>query len=162
MLYALGRLGQKTGAGWSRYNGRNAEPDPRLEDLIGRAARKNGTPQRSIPAEEIVERTIYVLVNEGARILEEGHALRASDIDLVYVNGYGFPAPRGGPMHFADEVGLDLVHRRSVGLRNKHGANWEPNELLARLAESGSSFGKWDAALSSRRAAADDADTNQA
>ena len=71
-------------------------------------------------------------------------------------------APGGGPMHFADEVGLDLVHRRRVGLRNKHGANWEPNELLARLAESGSSFGKWDAALSSRRAAADDADTNQA
>jgi len=157
MLYARGRLGQKTGAGWYRYNGRNAETDPRVEDLIERAARENGTRWRSIPAEEIVERTIYALVNEGARILEEGHALRASDIDLVYVNGYGFPAHRGGPMHYADEVGLDVVSKRILELRDKHGANWEPSELLARLAKSGSSFGEWDAARSSLRAAADDA-----
>ena len=106
-LFAQGRLGQKTGAGWYRYDeNRNAQPDPEVEALIDRAAREAGTVQRSISSEEIVERTIYALVNEGARILDEGFALRASDIDLVYINGYGFPAWRGGPLHYADEIGL--------------------------------------------------------
>ena len=151
MLYAQGRLGQKTGAGWYRYDERrNALPDPEVEALIERAARESGTIRRSIPVEEIVGRTIYALINEGARILEEGYALRASDIDLVYINGYGFPAYRGGPMHYADEIGLPEVHKRILEFRAAHGANWEPSPLLARLAESGSSFSAWDASAQKR------------
>ena len=145
MLYAQGRLGQKTGAGWYCYDEkRNARIDPEVEALIERAARENGTIRRSISAEEIIERTIYALINEGARILEEGYALRASDIDLVYINGYGFPAYRGGPMHFADELGLAVVYQRILEFRATHGANWEPSPLLARLAESDSSFSAWN------------------
>src|SRR5207245_1815091 len=80
--------------------------DPEVEALIERAARDSGTVRRPISSEEIIERTMYALVNEGARILDEGRALRASDIDLVYINGYGFPSYRGGPMHYADDIGL--------------------------------------------------------
>jgi 3-hydroxyacyl-CoA dehydrogenase len=146
MLYAQGRLGQKTGAGWYRYDERrNALPDPEVEALIERAASESGTIRRAIPVEEVIERTIYALINEGARILEEGYALRASDIDLVYINGYGFPAYRGGPMHYADEAGLPVVYQRILELHALHGANWEPAPLLARLAESGSSFSAWEA-----------------
>ena len=145
MLYAQGRLGQKTGAGWYRYDEkRNARIDPEVEAMVELAARENGTIRRSVLAEEIIERTIYALINEGARILEEGYALRASDIDLVYINGYGFPAYRGGPLHFADELGLAVVYQRILEFRATHGANWEPSPLLARLAESGSSFSAWN------------------
>jgi 3-hydroxyacyl-CoA dehydrogenase len=163
MLYALGRWGQKTGAGWYQYDEkRNALPDPDVEGLIERAASENGTVRRSIPVEEMIERTIYALINEGARILEEGYALRASDIDLVYINGYGFPAYRGGPMHYADEVGLPAVHKRILEFRAVHGANWEPTPLLARLAESGSSFSAWDSASSRLRPASDKAHDDHA
>ncbi len=145
LLYAQGRLGQKTGAGWYRYDDkRNALPDPEVEVLIERAASECGTNRRSISSEEIIERTIFALVNEGARILEEGYALRASDIDLVYINGYGFPAYRGGPMHYADEVRLPIVHQRILEFRATHGANWEPSPLLAHLAESDGSFFAWE------------------
>jgi 3-hydroxyacyl-CoA dehydrogenase len=85
-------------------------------------------------------------VNEGARILDEGFALRASDIDLVYINGYGFPAWRGGPLHYTDEIGLNAVYRRIVEFRAVHGINWEPSPLLTRLAESGGSFSRLRAA----------------
>jgi 3-hydroxyacyl-CoA dehydrogenase len=146
-LYAQGRLGQKTNAGWYRYDERrNAIPDPDVEALIERASRESGTARRSITSEEIVERTIYALINEGARLLEEDCAFRASDIDLVYINGYGFPAYRGGPMHYADETGLRVVCQRIIEFRSVHGANWEPAPLLRRLAESSSSFSKWDSA----------------
>ena len=121
-------------------------PDPEVEALIERASRESGTTRRSITSEEIVERTIYALINEGARLLEEGCAFRASDIDLVYINGYGFPAYRGGPMHYADETGLRAVCQRTLEFRSVHGANWEPAPLLMRLAESGSSFSDWDSA----------------
>jgi len=147
LLYAQGRLGQKTGAGWYRYDEkRKALPDPSVDALIETAAREVGTLRRSITAEEIVERTIFALVNEGALILEQGHAFRASDIDLVYVNGYGFPEHRGGPMRHADDIGLSVVHQRILKLRAIHGANWEPGTLLARLAEAGSTFAAWDRA----------------
>src|SRR6202043_1202580 len=123
---------QKTGAGWYRYDeNRNAQPDLEVKGLIDRAARDAGTVQRSISSEEIVERTIYALVNEGARILDEGFALRASDIDLVYINGYGFPAWRGGPLHYADEIGLNAVYRRILEFRAIHGIDWEPSPLLS-------------------------------
>jgi 3-hydroxyacyl-CoA dehydrogenase len=146
-LYEQGRLGQKTGLGWYRYDEkRNAIPDSDVEALIERVSRESGTTRRSITSEEIVDRTIYALINEGARLLEEGCAFRASDIDLVYINGYGFPAYRGGPMHNADETGLRVVCQRIIEFRSVHGANWEPAPLLRRLAESSSSFSKWDSA----------------
>jgi benzoate-CoA ligase family protein len=141
MLYERGRLGQKTGSGWYRYDDkRMAHNDPAVEALIERTAREAGTTRRSITAEEIIDRTIYALINEGSRILEEGHASRASDIDLVHVNGYGFPAFRGGPMHYADEVGLQVVYKRILEFRVVHGEHWEASLLLARLAESGRCF----------------------
>jgi len=140
-LRAQGRFGRKTGAGWYAYEeNRTARADPEVEALIERAARESGTTRRSIPAEEIVQRTIYALINEGARILEEGYSLRASDIDLVYINGHGFPAYRGGPMRYADETGLQVVYNRILEFRAEHGANWEPSPLLARLAASGVRF----------------------
>src|SRR5262249_4337307 len=99
---------------------------------------------RSISTQEIIERTIYALINEGSRILEEGNALRASDIDLVYVHGYGFPPDRGGPMHYADQVGLREVYRRVLKFCEIHGTAWEASTLLAALAASQSSFQAWD------------------
>jgi len=155
MLFAQGRLGQKTGAGWYRYDEkRTAHPDPEVETIVLRAARAAGIMPRSIQSAAIVERTIYALINEGAHILEEGYALRASDIDLVYTNGYGFPAYRGGPMRYADEIGLESIYRRILEFRAVHGINWEPSALLARLAESGSSFRAWDNEESYRYAVA--------
>ncbi len=144
-LCELGRFGQKTGAGWYRYEAgkRDALPDPAVEELIVGASREMGVVRRKISAEEIVERCIFALVNEGAKILEEGIALRASDIDVVYLTGYGFPPFRGGPMHYADSLGLYNVVRAMRRLaKNRHGdpAVWEPAPLLARLAAEGKSF----------------------
>lgn len=144
-LCEQGRYGQKTGAGWYRYDAnRTATPDPEVEKLIVECARSAGIPRRSIPSEEIVERTVYALVNEGARILEEGFALRAVDIDIVYVNGYGFPAWRGGPMWYADTVGLNKVYERIRHYEAVHGFWWKPAGLLVQLAESGKSFADFD------------------
>ncbi|HXX70797.1 MAG TPA: 3-hydroxyacyl-CoA dehydrogenase NAD-binding domain-containing protein [Candidatus Acidoferrum sp.] len=140
-LVDMGRLGQKTGAGWYRYDAeRRALSDPEIPAMVEKWVRESGIPQRQISAEEIVEREIYSLVNEGARILEEGYALRAGDIDTIYVNGYGFPAYRGGPMWYADTVGLKEVYRRVLQFHQLHGALWEPARLLKELAESGGTF----------------------
>jgi 3-hydroxyacyl-CoA dehydrogenase len=158
LLVAQGRLGQKTGAGWYQYDeNRNAQPDPKVEALIEQTARESGARRRSIPSDEIIERTIYALINEGARILEEGFALRASDIDLVYINGYGFPAWRGGPLHYADEIGLSAVYAKILEFRAAHGINWEPSSLLTQLAESDGSFAAWDSERSGLRSAANNA-----
>ena len=106
-LCALGRLGQKTGTGWSRYDeNRKPSADAEVAALIESTARAAGIERRAISKEEIVDRCILALVNEGARVLEEGMALRASDIDVIYLTGYGFPAWRGGPMFYADSIGL--------------------------------------------------------
>ena len=99
--------------------------------------------QHAISKEEIVDRLIYALVNEGARILEEGYALRAVDIDIIYLTGYGFPAHRGGPMWYADTVGLKKVYDRICEFHKQHGELWEPAPLLKRLAEEGSSFANY-------------------
>jgi len=145
-LVALGRLGQKTGAGWYRYDeARKAAPDAEVEALIGETARGAGIPQRRISTEEIVERSIYSMINEGARILEEGYALRASDIDTVYLTGYGFPAYRGGPMWYADTVGVKKVYARVAEFHREFGELWEPAPLLQRLAEEGRTFASLDA-----------------
>jgi 3-hydroxyacyl-CoA dehydrogenase len=140
-LCELGRFGQKTGAGWYRYDdNRRATPDPEVTELVRKWAKEAGVPQRQLSREEIVDRCIYALVNEGARILEEGYALRAVDIDIVYLNGYGFPAYRGGPMWYADTVGLKKVYNRILEFHREHGEIWEPAPLLKQLAEQGKSF----------------------
>jgi 3-hydroxyacyl-CoA dehydrogenase len=145
-LCELGRYGQKTSAGWYRYaeGSRNPLPDPDVERLVADAARAAGIERRSIAAEEIVERTIYALVNEGARILDEGFAARAVDIDIIYINGYGFPAYRGGPMWYADTVGLAKVLERILQFEKQHGDEWKPSALLLRLAGVGSTFAEFD------------------
>jgi 3-hydroxyacyl-CoA dehydrogenase len=140
-LCEMGRYGQKTGAGWYEYDeNRRATPDPEVAALVRQWAGEAGIPQRQIPADEIVDRCVYALVNEGARILEEGYALRAVDIDIIYLNGYGFPAYRGGPMWFADAVGLKKVYDRVCEFRRQHGEIWEPAPLLKQLAEQGRTF----------------------
>ena len=139
----MGRYGQKTGAGWYRYDeNRNPSPDPEVTALIEKLARGAGIERRAIGAEEIVERTIYALVNEGAKILEDGFAMRAVDIDIIYLTGYGFPAYRGGPMWYADTVGLKKVYDRMCEFEGRHGTRWTPAPLLKRLAEQGSTFDK--------------------
>lgn len=130
-LYQLGRYGQKTGAGFYRYEPgqRKPIPDPEIDAIIATEAERFGIVRREIGDEEIVERCVLPLINEGARLLEEGIALRASDIDLVWLYGYGFPAFRGGPMHYANRLGLDRVlaglHRYDNGA-----AYWRPSSLI--------------------------------
>jgi 3-hydroxyacyl-CoA dehydrogenase len=137
----MGRYGQKTGAGWYKYDeNRRAIPDPEVSQLVRKWAAEAGIPRREISKEEIVDRCVYALVNEGARILEEGYALRAVDIDIIYLNGYGFPAHRGGPMWYADTVGLKKVYDRIEEFHKQHGELWEPAPLLKRLAEDGKKF----------------------
>ncbi len=140
-----GHYGQKTGAGWYKYDAaRRPSPNPDIDNLIVQARHEAGFSPRSISEAEIVERTIYALVNEGARILEEGIALRAGDIDIIYVNGYGFPAYRGGPMWYADTVGLKNVLARITEFEKQHGQLWTPAPLLKRLVQEGKTFADFD------------------
>ena len=144
-LCELGRYGQKTVRGWYCYDeNRRPSPDPELAILVRKWSADAGIPQRRISAEEIVDRCIYALVNEGARILEEGYALRAVDIDIIYINGYGFPAIRGGPMWHADTVGLQKVYARVCEFHEQHGELWAPAPLLKRLAEARKTFAEFD------------------
>jgi 3-hydroxyacyl-CoA dehydrogenase len=143
-LCELGRFGQKVKAGWYQYDEqRRAMPDPAVDELIRKWVTEAKIPQREISSAEIVDRCIYALVNEGARILEEGYALRASDIDIIYINGYGFPAYRGGPMWYADAVGLKQVLARISEFHRQHGEIWQPAPLLVRLAEQGKTFAQF-------------------
>ena len=143
-LCELGRFGQKTGAGWYRYppGVRDALPDPVVDELLTQYRAEHGVTPRRVSDEEIVQRCVFALVNEAARILDEGIAVRASDVDLVYLNGYGFPAHRGGPMCYANEVGLFNVVRTLSAFAAEPGAFdwWEPAPLLRKLAEEGQSF----------------------
>ena len=139
----LGRFGQKTGKGWYRYEppSRTPIPDPEVEEIIKKYRTENNIKTRVISDEEIVERLIYALVNEAAYILEEGIALRASDIDMVYLTGYGFPAYRGGPMFYADTVGLDKVLNSILKFQSGYqGSVWKPAPLLVKLAKEGRKF----------------------
>jgi 3-hydroxyacyl-CoA dehydrogenase len=138
----LGRLGQKTGKGWYRYDegSRTPQVDPEIEALIASYRQELGITPRTISDEEIVQRCVYALVNEGARILSEGIAQRASDIDVVYLTGYGFPAWRGGPMYYAESVGLSKVveaMRRFAAMPNADAVFWQPAPLLVERAADG-------------------------
>lgn len=147
-LVEAGRLGQKSGAGFYNY-----DPDTRarsnaaeVAEIIEREAQALGIERREIAADEIVDRLIFALVNEGLNILDEGIAQRAGDIDVVYAYGYGFPAWRGGPMHYADTIGLDRVLARIVEFRERFGeANWTPAPLLEELVKNNSTITEWSA-----------------
>jgi len=141
-LCELGRFGQKTGAGWYKYEAgkRDAIPDPEVEKLLEDYRKEAGVTARKISDEEIVQRCILALTNEGAKILEEGIAARASDIDMVYLTGYGFPLHRGGPMLYADTLGLYSTLRIMNGFQKQTGdALWAPAKLLQNLAAEGKS-----------------------
>jgi 3-hydroxyacyl-CoA dehydrogenase len=139
-LVEMERLGQKAGAGYYRYDPdtRKRQPDAEVAALIESIAAQWNVERRDIRAEEIVERLVLALVNEGAATLQEGIATRPSDIDVVYINGYGFPAWRGGPMFYADTLGLGNVIDKLNALKTLKGDTcWEPNPLLLDLAEKG-------------------------
>ncbi len=148
ILCETGRFGQKSGAGFYRYEpgAREAIADPAVTAIIERYREQQGVVARTVAAAEIVERCIYALINEGARIVDEGIAQRSSDIDVVYLNGYGFPAYRGGPMFYGDSVGLITVARALKRIAAVHGADaafWTPAPLLARLAQEGRTFSEF-------------------
>jgi 3-hydroxyacyl-CoA dehydrogenase len=138
-LYEMGRYGQKTGAGWYRYEpgSRTRIPDPQIDRLAEEAAHRRGVTRRAIAPDEIIARITTALANEGARILEEGYATRASDIDVIYCNGFGFPRYRGGPMFYAETIGFDTVLARVNDYRVRFGDYWRPAALLERLAAEG-------------------------
>jgi 3-hydroxyacyl-CoA dehydrogenase len=145
-LCEMGRFGQKTGQGFYRYEAgkRDPIPDPFVDEVIERCAREDGITRRTISDEEIIQRTIYALINEGAKILEEGIAARASDIDLIYVNGYGFPLFLGGPMFYADQIGLPKVLETVLRFQKEHGEFWQPAPLLKKLVAENRSFSSLD------------------
>ena len=147
VLVEMDRLGQKTGAGFYKYDPQTRAhmADPEVEAMIKSEAEKLGIPQQELSDDEIVARCLYPLINEGAKILEEGIAQRASDIDVVYVYGYAFPAAKGGPMFYADLVGLKKVYEKICELRDTYGEiYWKPAPLLEELANEGSTFAEWD------------------
>ena len=143
LLCEMNRYGQKTSAGWYDYKpgDRKAYPSQEVNDMIVKHSADIGVERRKISDQEIVERLVYSLVNEGARILEEGIALRASDIDMVYLTGYGFPLFRGGPMFYADTVGLvNVLGAMEKYAKGRHGDAWTPAPLMVRLASEGKGF----------------------
>lgn len=150
LLVEMGRHGQKTGSGFYKYDPetRKRISDSEVEALIIEEAGKMDIEQREISNDEILARCFYPLINEGAKILEEGIAQRASDIDVVYIYGYAFPVAKGGPMHYADSVGLKNVYDKICEFRDRYGEEyWQPAPLLKQLAEEGKSFAQWDAEI---------------
>jgi 3-hydroxyacyl-CoA dehydrogenase len=144
ILCEMDRRGQKTGAGFYDYDEvRNAKPSEITEKVILDLAAKKGINRRPISDEEILQRCIYPMINEGAKILEEGKAIRASDIDTVWVNGYGWPVYRGGPMFYGDTIGLAEVLKVMKGFEDLHGADFKPSALLEKLVAEGKGFRDW-------------------
>jgi 3-hydroxyacyl-CoA dehydrogenase len=145
-LAEMGRFGQKTSAGFYRYEAgsRAPIPDPEVEKVIVQVSQDLGIERRVVSDEEILERCLYAMINEGAKILDEKIALRASDIDTVWVNGYGFPAHRGGPMFYADTVGTRKILAKVREFRERHGKAWEPSPLLTRLGSREQTFSSLD------------------
>lgn len=146
-LAEMGRFGQKTGAGFYRYEAgsRAPIPDPAVDAIIADVSKELGIQRRAVSDQEVLERCMYAMIGEGAKILDEGIALRASDVDTVWINGYGFPAHRGGPMFYADTVGPANVLARVREFEKVHGKVWKPSPLLVKLAESNATFASFDA-----------------
>ena len=141
ILCELDRRGQKTGAGFYDYDeNRRAKPSPVVAKIIEDFAARTGAVPRQIPDQEILERSLYPMINEGAKILEEGIAIRAADIDIVWINGYGWPVYHGGPMFWADLIGLDRVLAALRGYQAKFGDEFKPSALLVKLVEDGKGF----------------------
>jgi 3-hydroxyacyl-CoA dehydrogenase len=146
-LQAAGRVGQKVGKGYYKYvpGERTRQDDPDAIELLRATAAKLGVPLRAHGEEEILERCLYPLINEGLRILEEGIALRAADIDVVWTAGYGFPRYRGGPMFYADTIGLKTVLDGMLKYRAIFGPmHWEPAPLLVELVDKGMTLADWE------------------
>ena len=141
-VHDAGRFGQKTGKGWYRYEpgSRTPLPDPEVEAIILQSSKDQGIARRPISDDEILARCMYASINECAKILDEGIAYRASDVDIMWLYGFGFPRWRGGPMYYADSIGVSKVHDAIREFHRQHGKLWEPSPLLARLAESGKTF----------------------
>jgi 3-hydroxyacyl-CoA dehydrogenase len=141
-LYGMGRYGQKTGAGWYRYQAgsRAPIPDPVIDQIAAEEAASRGVTRGPVRDEEIVDRTMTALANEGARVLEAGFALRAGDIDVIYCYGFGFPRHRGGPLFYADTIGLPTVLARIDAYAARLGDHWRPAPLLQQLAAEGRAF----------------------
>ncbi|TAJ91766.1 MAG: 3-hydroxyacyl-CoA dehydrogenase [Gammaproteobacteria bacterium] len=144
LLREQGRLGQKTSAGYFKYDGRKPLPDPVVADLARQEAQRLGIARREIGDTEVIERLLYSMVNEGARVLEEGIALRSCDIDVVFTSGYGMPRYRGGPMIYADMIGLGNVLEATRKYRDRYGDRyWTPAPLLEQLVREGRTFEQW-------------------
>jgi 3-hydroxyacyl-CoA dehydrogenase len=141
-LYAMGRHGQKTSAGYYRYEGRTAIADPAVDDVIHAVSREKGVIRRAIEDEEIERRILAAMINEAASVLDDGMSRAAADIDLVYVHGYGFPAHLGGPMFWAESMGLERIVEWTQGFAARHGARWRPAHGLCTAARDG---GRWSA-----------------
>ena len=141
-LCELGRFGQKNGRGFYIYTegSRAGQPDPEVVKLVEDTSAEVGIERREISDEEVLKRCLYAMVNEGARVLADGIALRPCDIDIVYINGYGFPEVTGGPMFWADKQGLDNIYRDIVKFHEEYGDFWKPAPLLERLAKEGKTF----------------------
>jgi len=141
-LYEQGRYGQKTSAGWYRYEPGSRQPviDEKVTEIILSESARLGLNRRSISDEEIIKRCLYSVINEGARVLEEGIASRPSDIDLIFIYGYGFPATRGGPMFWADSIGLASILADLKSFQKTHGDYWQPAPFLEKLVAEGRNF----------------------
>ena len=141
-LCEMERFGQKSSAGYYRYEEGSRKPvvDPMVEELVIQISNDHGIKRREFDDQEVLRRCLYPLINEGAKIIEDGMAIRASDIDTVYVNGYGFPAHRGGPMYWANQIGLDKVYQDIEAYYQQFGDFWKPANLLKELAEKQQSF----------------------
>jgi 3-hydroxyacyl-CoA dehydrogenase len=147
-LVEMGRLGQKSGAGYYQYDPqtRRRMPDPVVMEVVQKVAKDLNIARRKLSDEEILNRHLFALINEGMKILEEGIAQRPGDIDVVYVFGYGFPAHKGGPMHLADTIGLKTVYDAICGFRDAHGeAYWTPAPLLDQLVKQNKTVSQWAA-----------------
>jgi 3-hydroxyacyl-CoA dehydrogenase len=141
LLCEQGRFGQKTGAGFYDYDReRRATPSPVTERIVLAVSARNGIVRRAIADQEILERCLYPMINEGAKILEEGIAARASDIDVVWLHGYGWPAEHGGPMYYADMIGAKAILARLQSFHAAHGPDFKPTPLLEIVAATGARF----------------------
>jgi 3-hydroxyacyl-CoA dehydrogenase len=147
-LYEMGRYGQKTGAGFYRYEpgSRTPLPDPEVDAVIEEVAQAQGMERRELSDTEILHRLLFTSINEAARILDEGYAYRPSDVDVMWVGGFNFPRYRGGLMYYADEIGIENIYQQIRSWEQRYGRRWAPAPLLVELAESGRSFAQWQSA----------------